>query len=268
MKKYYVDGGILINTRYFRCIDASCFNDTQPEGTELLETNKEDENGKYLIIDDEHPQTIFATYYAKTFFTSLYEGADYLNKSYDDCFKETNEELSEVKDIMDEVVSNNFHNTEKIMKFLYINIITIIDALVCSIILSTITKDEFLFDKYANDMLPKSLKESKDKYLHNRGQGLWEQRVIKHIMEAPYEKMEIINDSFKAINLSSLKNINQVMSGHFHNRHILVHRNGKMKNGEKMIITDVDVKNLLSDAEMFLAEVKTSLPNAPISCHS
>ncbi|MBR6081997.1 MAG: hypothetical protein IKP62_03620 [Salinivirgaceae bacterium] len=225
----------------------------------MLETNKEDVNGKYLIINDEHPQSIFATYYAKTFYTSLYEGSDYLNKSYDDCFDETNADLSEVEGIMNEVVSKKLHNAEKIMKFLYINIITIIDAFVCSIILSTITKDELLFNEYADEMLSKTEKKEFD-CQQNGQKGDSEHKVLEKTMRISYANVDTIKNSFKAMNFKPLNFDKEIMDKHFKNRHILVHRNGKTKDGKRISITDVEVKKLLSDAAMFLDEVKNSLP--------
>lgn len=260
MKKYYVDGGILVDTPCFRCVNASSENNTQPEGTELLETNKEDGNGKYLIIDDEHPQSIFAEYYAKTFFTALYAGADYLNKSYDECFDEANEELSEIEDIMKEVLSENLNSAGKTMKFLYVNIITIIDSFICSIILSTITKDEDLFVKYYDKIMSNAEKASIAKNLIYGLRGNWEQDVIQKVMKTSYANVDTIKDSFKILNFNPLRFDKEIMDEHFKNRHILVHRNGKTKKGERITITDVEVKKLLSDAAMFLDEVKNALP--------
>lgn len=50
-KKFYVDGGILINTPYFKCIDGGCGFKDQPEDTEILNTNHIID-GEYLNIGD------------------------------------------------------------------------------------------------------------------------------------------------------------------------------------------------------------------------
>lgn len=66
-KKFYVDGGILVDTPYFKCRDAECGYKEQPEGTEVMPTNHEIDGNPCLLIDDDYPQSMFNEYYAKTF---------------------------------------------------------------------------------------------------------------------------------------------------------------------------------------------------------
>ncbi len=76
-KIIYVNGGIVINTPYFKCVDAGAFLDSPPVGAEIIEPNTVNNNGyRFLEINDEHPQSIFNAYYAKYEFASYYRGAE------------------------------------------------------------------------------------------------------------------------------------------------------------------------------------------------
>ena len=76
-KIIYVNGGIVINTPFFKCVDAGAFFDSPPVGAEIIEPNTVNNNGyRFLEINDEHPQSIFNAYYAKYEFTSYYRGAE------------------------------------------------------------------------------------------------------------------------------------------------------------------------------------------------
>jgi hypothetical protein len=52
-KIIYVNGGIVINTPYFKCVDAGAFLDSPPVGAEIIEPNTEDSNGyRFLFKED------------------------------------------------------------------------------------------------------------------------------------------------------------------------------------------------------------------------
>ena len=180
-KKIYVDGGILINTRYFTCIEAGCLYSEKPEGAVVIEPTTCVEGQKCLIIDDDHPVSMFNEYYARTFLTALYMGADYLNKSYIDCYNDYCVSIRGVKSIL--TIQNGQDNDVEsaLMKMIYVNIITILDAFFCSIILSTIVRDENLFVNYYNQMIPNNVKLDLEKHLIVDERGHWEQGIIKEI---------------------------------------------------------------------------------------
>ena len=70
-KRIYVNGGILITTPFFAYKNAGASYDLPPENSEIIEPNTITETGEpYLEISNEHPQSIFNEYYAKTFFTT------------------------------------------------------------------------------------------------------------------------------------------------------------------------------------------------------
>ena len=260
-KKIYVNGGILVNTRYFAFSgEAGCLFSEQPEGTILLEPTVEVEGSKCLIIDDAHPQSIFNTYYAKTFLTSLYSGAEYYRRNYIDCFNDTEEELNEVEKILSSLSSIDSETKGSLMKFLYINIVTIIDSFICSIILSTIVRDENKFQSYYDKMIGNGDKNRLDKFLSCEDRGKWEFETIDIILRTSFENMKKIKNAVGARGLKKPLDNDGVMAEHFHKRNVLVHRNGKMKNGERMKITEEDVRQLLADTKSFIENIKKTIP--------
>ena len=260
-KKIYVNGGILVDTRYFCFANgATALQTEQPEDSVLLEPTGEIDGAKCLIIDDENPQSIFDTYYAKTFITSYYEGAEFLIRNYDECFNNTFEGLNEVRSILSSIQSLDQSVVSNLMKYTYINIITILDSFICSIILSTIIKDEKTFVSYYDKMLSNDDKVRIGRHLIEDHRGKWELEVIYKILRTPFENMKRIKDSFCAIGLSKPQDENGVMKEHFKKRNVLVHRNGKTKSGEVMIITKEDVTKLICDTTKFVERIRESLP--------
>ena len=71
MAKVYVNGGILIKTRYFACKGLTCLTEIIPNGTRVINPTTKCDGSPCLIIDDKHPQSLFNDYYAKTFVSSL-----------------------------------------------------------------------------------------------------------------------------------------------------------------------------------------------------
>ena len=260
-EKIYVNGGILVKTRNFCFANgAICLQLEQPEGAILLEPTDEIEGERCLIIDDKHPQSIFNTYYAKSFITALFEGVDYLRNSYQECFNDTEEEIEEINTILSSIYSLDQKIKNSLMKFLYINMITILDSFVCSIILVTIKRDENLFFNYYEKMISNSDKFKLAKLLESENRGKWEKEIIEIILRTPFENMDKIKKAFGSVGLNKPQDINGVMSKHFKNRGVLVHRNGKMKDGERMIVTEEMVGELLEDTVSFIDRIKESIP--------
>ena len=259
-KRIYVNGGILVNTRYFVfSAGAGCLFSEQPEGSILLEPKDEVEGSKCLIIDDDHPQSIFNTYYAKTFLTSLYSGAEYYKNNYRDCFDETEGELREVVKILSSIKAVEQESRDSLMKFLYINVVTILDSFICSIVLSTIVREEKLFLDYYQKMISNNDKIKLEKYFLDENRGQWEKYIIDIILRTSFENMDKIKDAFGAIGLKKPQDNDGVMSKHFKNRGVLVHRNGKMKDGERMIVTEEMVRELLEDTISFIDRIRESI---------
>ena len=256
-KKIYINGGILVDTRYFRCMpDSGALFSNPPEGAEIIEPLDEREGSKCLIIDDNHPQSIFNSYYAKSWFTQLYVGADFLNRTYEDCFSEASEELKEIEKIIEDITSLKEQTKESIFKFLYINVNTIVDSLICALILTTITRDELVFTEYASKMFFGKEKDALMEKKEFQGDAIWEQAVMTKIMEKSYCKIKTIQKAFKTMHFCKPIDKEGAMAKHFHNRHILAHRNGKMKDGDIIVISECKLRTLLRDASLFIGQIK------------
>lgn len=255
-KKIYVNGGILVDSRYFRCMpDSGALFSNPPEGAEIIEPIDEREGSKCLIIDDKHPQSIFNSFFAKSWFTQLYEGADFLNRTYEVCFIEAHDELKEIEDILEDITPLKSQTKDSLLKFLYINVNTIVDSLICSLILSTITQDENSFTEYADKMFYGKEKDSLMNKKETQGDAIWELTVMTKIMEKSYCNIETIQKAFKTMHFRKPNDIDKVMEKHFRNRHILAHRNGKMKDG-KMVISESLLRTLMTDAAIFIEQIK------------
>lgn len=240
MAKVYVNGGILIKTRYFACKGLTCLADNIPEEARIINPNTKCEGSPCLIIDDKHPQSLFNDYYAKTFVSSLYEGAEFLRMTSEDCFNEFYASLNEIEEIVNSLEINSKHY-KSIIKLLYINVVTCLDSLVRSIILCNISRDEELFLKYYDTMISKSDKAVISKHLINDDRGKWEKEILEKIDGVSYCNVDIIKKSFESMGLDKPIDNNGIIGKHFENRHILVHQNGKMgMKNTRMEVLEVD----------------------------
>lgn len=101
-KVIYVNGGILVNTPYFKYVEAGAYFENPPNGAIILEPNKIDANGyKYLEISDEYPQSIFDEYYAKFEFASYYKGVEFLYKNFQEAYDDYAKRIELIKEVVD-----------------------------------------------------------------------------------------------------------------------------------------------------------------------
>lgn len=240
-KKFYVDGGIFINTPYFTCIDGGCGFKEQPEDTEILNTNHIIEGERCLLIDDEHPQSIFNEYYAKTFYTSGYTESSYIRHSYIDCYNEYEETINRLSSLLDKVQNLDKDEQSTLNKMVYLNIISAFDSFICSVLLVRLVHDENAFILYSDKMFPKKFKEDIDILKANNEDGKREQKIIEKILETSFANINTIKDAMKYAGFSIELNDLAQISSHFRNRHILIHRNGKKIDGEYLNIGDIEL---------------------------
>ncbi len=243
-KKIYVDGGILVNTLYFTCKDAGCKFKTQPEDTELIIPNDTVNGEPCLIIDDDNPQSIFNEYYAKTFLTFVYGASGYIKNNYLDCYNEYTDAINALIKLTDSVSNLDKNIESTLYKMIYLNVISALDALICSILLVRLVRNETAFNVYADKMFSKSLKQKLEKLKLENREGKREQLIIENILKTSFTSNDTIKDAMKIAGFD-ISNVDLgSMSEHFKNRHILVHRNGKRKDGEYMIISDKELKDV------------------------
>ena len=259
MGKVYVNGGILIKTRYFSCKGLTCLTDYIPEGARIINPTTIVEGSPCLIIDDKHPQSLFNEYYAKTFVSSLYEGAEFLRLSNEECFNEFHTSLHEIEEIVNGL-EINFKHYKTIMKLLYINVVSCLDSLVRSLILCNISQDEELFLRYYDKRISKYDKADISKHLINDDRGRWEKEVLEKIDGVSYCNVDVIKKSFEAMGLDKPIDKDGIIGKHFENRHILVHQNGKMgMKNTKMEVLEVDkiiVEKEIADITTYAEQLK------------
>lgn len=140
----------LFNTPYFKCIDGGCGFKDQPEDTEILNTNHIINGEHCLLIDDEHPQSIFNEYYARTFYTSGYMEASYIRHSYWDCYKEYEETINRLSSLLDKIKGLDNEEQSTLNKMAYLNVISAFDSFICSILLVRLVNNENAFNLYAD----------------------------------------------------------------------------------------------------------------------
>ena len=96
-KRIYVNGGILITTPFFAYKNAGASYDLPPENSEIIEPNTITETGEpYLEISNEHPQSIFNEYYAKTFFTTQHTFAYFFAKDFIGSYNDFKQRIDEI----------------------------------------------------------------------------------------------------------------------------------------------------------------------------
>lgn len=254
IKKIYVNGGILVNTRFFACKNVTCLCSDIPEDAEYIDPpiiefndNSQTEKLKCLLMDDEHPQSLFTEYYCKTIFTSYYEGIDYLNMTPENCFNEFNEGIDEARMMIDYYPEKNNSLCGVFYKMVYLHVISCLDSYICSIILSKISHDEALFLDYYEKLLSASKKAEVTKLLINFNRGKWERGVIDEILHLSFCNIERIKKSFKLMEKKYPNVDDAIIKNHFKNRHLLMHRNGKMLEGGKLIVDRAMAESVIND---------------------
>lgn len=253
-KKVFVDGGILVTTPFFTCRNAGAGYEYPPEGSEVIDTNKSDEYGEYLLIDDENPQSIFNEYYAKTFYTTGYMCAELF---YNDILKVHSDYLERMNDIKEVINLKglNIKQRKIVNRLSYINIIASLETFICDIILMKITNDENVFNSFY-DSIPQSKEKEELQKLHEKKMiGKWEQRIIEYVMKTSYSNIDTIKSVCKTMFGVTIIDKEGKMKNHFRNRHKLAHRNGRNKDNTYINITNAELDSLMSDSTIFIDQI-------------
>lgn len=254
-KIIYINGGILINTPYFKCPNAGAYYDNPPFGAEIWQPNKIDENGyEYLEINDEYPQSIFNEYYAKYEFASYYTGVEFLYKSFQDAYDDYLRRIKEVKEVF-KIKGLTTNQRIIINRLSFISIIASLETFICDTILTAVTNFEDIFENYC-EIIP--FNQLKFKICEIRGKdfmGVLEQRIIEYIMKQSYSNIVTIKDAYKKVLNFSIVDKDGKIAEHFRTRHKLAHRNGRNKDGSYIEISNENLDILISDLEDFVNQV-------------
>lgn len=257
-KKIYVNGGILITTPYFRYSGGGTLYSVPPEGAEMIETNRTNENGSYLEINDEHPQSIFNEYYAATFFTTSHAWADFFHRDYIEAYNDYLERIDNINEVvsiedLDEKQQTIVH------RLLFISIVASLETFICDIVLTKITRDEESFHKYFESRPYSDDKKEKMLQLKNDNIGRLEQLIIEEVMKTTFSNMDTIKDVFKDVFNISISDTSGKIRKHFYCRNLLAHKNGRKKDGSYMNITKNNLNTLVENSKNFVMQIMQEL---------
>ena len=217
-KKIYVNGGILIETPFFRHQDAAALYTTPPIGCEQIECLDQIEGQPCIIIREEYAPSIFNDYYAKTFFTALYARAPFLCKTYHDCYTEYQNRITEITELT--TISNISHQIEQILlRQVFLGIIAAIDTFICDTILTKISGNkESFYTYFQKNILAKCSPEEKikkqqalERMWNDNEMGKAEQDVFDNVLRVSYSNIAFLVFASRYISICYMLNGRKVI---------------------------------------------------------
>lgn len=259
-KKIYVEGNILVKTRYFKANECGTLYLTPPEGTEIWKPNYIDKNGiEFFIIDDKNPQSMFYEYYAKGEFATYDNWVSYLFQSIDEVRDNYNQQIQEIKNL---IKADNIHKEHNpaLYKLYYVKIGTSLDAFICDTVLTIITSDESLFESFSTSCCC-NIKPERIIKLKHKGAGFFEQEVIYKVLRKSYLNVKAIKDFFNEFYNSNIEFDSDQLNEYFVKRHLLVHRNGRDKNDDYIMVNVSTLNSFIKDADALVDEICNKVRN-------
>ena len=258
-KIIYVDGNILVKTRYFKSKNEGAFYDTPPEDAEVWKPNKKDKEGNmYFEINDNNPQSMFNEYYAKEEFATYDNWVSYLYATLDEVHDQY---VERIKDINNLIRIDCVNDKQKgiLNKLYFISVITYLDAFICDTILTIITSDESTFERYFNSIPCNQIKVKMEDLKKQNSAGILEQKVVHYVLRQSYSNIKTIKDFFKDFFKIKIEDKSGRISEYFEIRHKLVHRNGRDKDGNYIEIPDKDLETLIKDINDFVDQIMSKI---------
>lgn len=260
-KKIYINGNVLVKTRYFKFKnDGGAYYPKPPEGAEIWEANKIENGEKIFEITDDNPQSIFNDYYAKGEFSTYDNWVSYLFQSIDEVRANYNEQICEIKNLIN---ADNIHKEHRpaLFKLYYTKIATSLDAFICDVILTIITSDEILFEDFSKSRLCHKIGEDDIKKLKAKGAGFFEQKIIYNVLRESYLNTETIKEFFKKFYKLKIIIETSKLNEHFRIRHLLVHRNGRDKNDDYIMVNVSTLNSFIKDTDALVDEICNKVRN-------
>lgn len=96
-------------------------------------------------------------------------------------------------------------------------------------------------------------------YLDQNQIGKWEQMIIDYVINSSYSNIKKIKKVYEDIFNVVIEDIENKMEVHFNNRHIMAHKNGRLKDGSFMNIGNLELKVLISDSKDFIQLIMQSI---------
>lgn len=237
-KIVYVNGNIIVKTQYFLPKEVGCGYATPPEGTTIVvEPEDEVEGVKCLLIDDDHPQSLFNEYYAKEGVTTDSIATSYLAASYLDSINEYKKRIGETCDVVKKVSEWEESVRTLVYKMAYVNILTALDAFICYVLLKRSLQDEAFFRAVMFKLAPGSKKVQWQSLIDNGCDGAWEQDAIRFVQETSFLNTDKIDKAFKQVKFDQLEYDHKEMERFFRIRHLLVHRSGRQRDDTDVAVT-------------------------------
>ena len=235
-KMVYVNGSIFINTRYFVPKDLGCGYENAPEGAETIEATDEMEGVQCLVIDDEHPHSLFNEYFAKGDVSTDKIATSYFSASYIDCINEYKKRIGETCEVVKKVQDWDTKKQSLVYKMVYVHIVTALDAFICYVLLRRSLKEELLFEKLMNSLAPKSKQEYWNRLKELGRIGEWEQDAIKNALKTSFVNTATIDKAIKLVGFDRLDYDRKELDEYFRIRHLIVHRSGCQRDDEEVVV--------------------------------
>lgn len=245
-KIIYVNGHIIVTSKFFLPKEIGCGYRTPPEGAEIVDASTDFEGVKCLLINDEHPQSLFNEYYAKEDFSAVSIASSYLSASIVDIINIYKERVGEAFEVIKGVADWDECLQGVVYKMAYVNLLTALDAFICYVLLMRCSRDEVLFNNLMNGLAQKS-KIGKWKRLKAVGKdGEWEQDAIKYVLNTSFLDTDKIDKAFKMAGFAKLDYDRQELESFFTLRHVIVHRNGRRRDDGDVVVTYDLLKDMMS----------------------
>lgn len=258
-KKIYVNGSLIIETQYFLPKDIWVGYSQPPEGAIIVEPEDEVDGHKCMLIDEDHPQSLFNEYYAKDGAVSGYLLASYISSTYMDSFLLYRKRIGDAIDVIK--MASEWPSVEKLLlyKMAYVNILTTLDAYICYVILKRSLDDEALFKDVMYELAPKSKKDKWDKLIACGKIGEWEQDAIRYTQRTSFLNVDTIDKTFKSVKFLRFEYNREQMNDVFQKRNLLVHRNGRQRNDEEYVVTYNILAELVNDCHSLAGAIFDSI---------
>lgn len=259
-KIVYVNGDIIIKTRYFLPKDVGCGYSTPPEGASIvIEPEDEVEGVKCLLIDDGHPQSLFNEYYAKAGVTTDSIATSYLAASYIESINEYKKRIGETCGVVKRAAEWEEPERTLVYKMAYVNILTALDAFICYVLLKRSLDDEESFKAVMLKLAPASKKEQWQTLIDNGRYGEWEQDAIRLVQETSFLNVVKIDNAFKRVKFDRLEYDRKDMERFFRIRHLLVHRSGRQRDDTDLAVTYDLLAKLVNAAHTLVGAIFDSI---------
>lgn len=274
--KVFVDGGMAIETPFFKYKKAGARYDIPPEGAEIIVPNgdiyidgepwlvikEKDENGKKCVM----APSFFKEYYARCGFSSKSCFAPFFSNTESDCFSSFYKRKDEVMSLL-KYNDVNFTTRQTLYRLTIVYLVAAIDSLISDFILFVATKDRDLFLKAVDFAVPNR---SKNKIME-RINKMWyfnkidsaEQEVIDYILRKSYSNLEKIQKTmhlFFNIEIDSDERINKIIYW----RHLISHRNGRNKDGAFIEFNSSEIFLLIDELSKFVDNIKLKISSSDI----